>query len=110
MQVKHVATVMVQRLDSWMVVKQVVTVAHGRMVVKRLVNHDVLQRKAAEFIEELLQRSSHTRLLNHFGDLVSQLSTILTAWKQQQQCDEQSSDEDDFGNNDDYQGSSDDDM
>eukprot|EP00750_Incisomonas_marina_P007463 INCI14980.5.p1 GENE.INCI14980.5~~INCI14980.5.p1 ORF type:complete len:159 (+),score=31.84 INCI14980.5:351-827(+) len=43
--VAQAAAAMVATVDSWMVTKQVVTVEHGRIAIKRVVDHDELQQK-----------------------------------------------------------------
>ena len=124
---------LVEALDEWLVVKQVVTVENGRMAVKRLVEHDELQQRSAEFIEQdllrpgggsaqVLQRMDQYSRQNPGagavvgagvgggagGDkatapLIGQLQHMVRLWREQQEQQQSSSDE----GNDDYQGSSD---
>ncbi len=108
--VASAATAMVQALDEWLVVQQAVTVEHGRMVVKRLVDHDELQQRVADFISNTLlaphglltaldRRIENRDVPAAPPPLVAQLSKILQKWLANQQ--QPSSDEEDAGDDED---------
>ena len=112
--VAQAAAAMVATVDSWMVTKQVVTVEHGRIAIKRVVDHDELQQKTAQFVEQTLLRpgSGDLQMLEAIdrntsaqgGGLVAQLKHVLQQWAEQQQ--QPSSDDEE---EQEYCGSSDDD-
>ena len=106
-QVQQGAAVVVQALDGWMVTQQVVTAQHGRLVVKRLVDHDELQQRAADFIDRSLIRPGTPGLLllqkldanSSNQGMVPQLQRALQQWQEEQQ--QPSSDEEEYNGSDD---------
>lgn len=95
------ASLFTNALDEWLIVQQAVTVEHGRMVIKHLIDHDELQERAASFMETTLLRSKSESLkflsmldVQENSSLVPQLQQTLRQWQDQQQ--QPSTDEDEM--------------